>query len=73
MGWSLQGTGLPPVTMALNKIRDDGSQSFVTTIPVDDLKLLGLIDKNGDLSSEQHVHIQMVEPGEWRVSLVENS
>ncbi|SDK70818.1 hypothetical protein [Natronorubrum texcoconense] len=57
--------------MALNKLRQLDGNSAGVTMPKDDLRLEGLIDENGELADEHHVHIQRVNDGQWTLELVE--
>ncbi|AXR82354.1 hypothetical protein [Natrarchaeobaculum sulfurireducens] len=58
--------------MALNKLRQLDRNTYGVTIPKDDLRLEGLLDENGDLVDEQHLHIQRTDDGEWTLERVEN-
>ncbi|WP_440766784.1 hypothetical protein [Natronorubrum sp. DTA7] len=57
--------------MALNKIRQLDKDSVGITLPKDDMRVEGLIDENGELEGDHHVHIRYVSDGEWKVELVE--
>ena len=57
--------------MALNKLRQLDENSAGVTMPKDDLRLEGLIDENGQLKEDHHVHIRHVGDGEWTLELVE--
>ncbi|MCU4750971.1 hypothetical protein OB919_03065 [Halobacteria archaeon AArc-curdl1] len=57
--------------MALNKVRQLDQNSAGITLPKDDLRLEGLLDENGELKSEYHAHIRLVDEKEWAVTLVE--
>lgn len=57
--------------MALNKLRKLDQNSAGVTLPKGDLRLEGLLDKEGDLEGEHHVHIRHVDDGEWSVKLVD--
>jgi hypothetical protein len=41
------------------------------TPPKDDLRLEGLLDKNGEIDGEQHVPIRHVDEGAWALEPVE--
>ncbi|WP_436347386.1 hypothetical protein [Natronorubrum sp. FCH18a] len=56
--------------MALNKLRQLDGNSAGVTMPKDDLRLEGLIDENGVLDGEHHVHIHHKGDGKWTVELV---
>ena len=58
--------------MALNKLRQLDRNTFGVTIPKDDLRLEGLLDENGNLVDEQHLHIQRTDDGEWTLERVEH-
>ncbi|MEY7847928.1 hypothetical protein AB7C87_01825 [Natrarchaeobius sp. A-rgal3] len=57
--------------MALNKIRRLDRNSYGVTIPKDDLRIEGLLDGNGELEEDHHVHIRYVGDGEWMLERVE--
>lgn len=57
--------------MALNKLRQLDQDSAGITLPKDDLRIEGLLDENGFVDGEHHVHIRHVDDGEWRLELVE--
>ncbi|WP_247003681.1 hypothetical protein [Halosolutus gelatinilyticus] len=57
--------------MALNKIRRLDKNSFGITLPKDDLRVEGLLDENGELKEEHHVHIRHVGDGEWTLERIE--
>ena len=57
--------------MALNKLRQLDQDSVGITIPKDDVRVEGLLDENGQLQGDHHVHIRHVGDGEWTVELVE--
>jgi hypothetical protein len=57
--------------MALNKLRQLDQNSAGVTLPKDDLRLEGLLDENGEIDGEHHVHIRHVDEGEWVLELVE--
>lgn len=57
--------------MALNKLRQLDRNTYGVTIPKDDLRLEGLLDENGELVDEQHLHIQRTDDGEWTLERVE--
>ncbi|ELY46185.1 hypothetical protein [Natronorubrum tibetense] len=56
--------------MALNKLRQLDGNSAGVTIPKDDLRLEGLINENGKIAGEHHIHIRHVDDGEWTLNLV---
>ncbi|MFP8891493.1 hypothetical protein ACLI4U_17255 [Natrialbaceae archaeon A-CW2] len=56
--------------MALNKLRQLDQNSAGVTIPKDDLRLEGLLDEDGKVKGEHHVHIRHVDNKEWKVTLV---
>ncbi|MFP8952407.1 hypothetical protein ACLI4Z_05445 [Natrialbaceae archaeon A-arb3/5] len=57
--------------MALNKIRRLDTNSFGITLPKDDLRVEGLLDENGELEDDYHLHIRHVDDGEWTLERVE--
>ncbi|AFZ71429.1 hypothetical protein [Natronobacterium gregoryi] len=57
--------------MALNKIRQLDRNSYGITLPKDDLRVEGLLDENGELKNEHHVHIRHDGDGEWTLERVE--
>ena len=57
--------------MALNKLRQLDQNSAGITLPKDDLRLEGLLDEDGSLEGEHHVHIRHVGDGEWTLKLIE--
>jgi hypothetical protein len=57
--------------MVLYKLRQLDQNSAGVTIPKGDLRLEGLLDENGHLEGEHHVHIRHVNNGEWSLQLVE--
>ncbi|OVE84320.1 hypothetical protein [Natronolimnobius baerhuensis] len=56
--------------MALNKLRQLDRNSMGVTIPKDDLRLEGLVDENGELQDEYHLHVRHIDDGEWKLELV---
>ncbi|NGM69425.1 hypothetical protein G6M89_10460 [Natronolimnobius sp. AArcel1] len=58
--------------MALNKLRQLDQHSLGVTLPKDDLRLEGLLDENGELRDEHHVHVRHTDTGEWQLELVED-
>ncbi|WP_226004104.1 hypothetical protein [Natrinema salinisoli] len=57
--------------MALNKIRQLDRDSVGITLPKDDMRVEGLLDENGELEGDHHIHIRHVGEGEWTLELVE--
>ncbi|WP_323172863.1 hypothetical protein [Natrialba sp. PRR66] len=57
--------------MALNKLRQLDQDSAGITLPKDDLRIEGLLDENGFVDGEHHVHIRHVGEGEWQLELVD--
>ncbi|RQG94079.1 hypothetical protein [Natrarchaeobius chitinivorans] len=57
--------------MALNKIRRLDRNSYGITLPKGDLRVEGLLDENGELRDEHHLHIRHVGDGEWSLERVE--
>ncbi|ELY86753.1 hypothetical protein [Natrinema altunense] len=57
--------------MALNKLRMLDQNSAGVTLPKDDLRVEGLLDADGEIDGEHHVHIRHVDDGEWTLELVE--
>ncbi|WP_408959210.1 hypothetical protein [Natrinema sp. 74] len=57
--------------MVLYKLRNLDKNSAGVTLPKGDLRIEGLLDEDGDLEGEHHVHIRHVDDGEWSVKLVE--
>ncbi|PCR89416.1 hypothetical protein [Natrinema ejinorense] len=57
--------------MALNKLRELDQNSAGVTLPKDDLRLEGLLDEDGEIDGEHHVHIRHVDDGQWSLKLVE--
>ena len=62
--------GCPP-DMALNKLRQLDRDSVGITLPKDDIRVEGLLDENGQLEGEHHIHIRHVDDGQWSLELVE--
>ena len=58
--------------MALNKLRQLDQDSVGVTLPKDDIRVEGLLDENGQLEGDHHVHIRHIGNGEWNISLVDN-
>ncbi|MFC6716269.1 hypothetical protein ACFQGT_07810 [Natrialbaceae archaeon GCM10025810] len=56
--------------MALNKLRQLDADSIGITLPKDDMRVEGLLDENGKLEGDHHVHIRHVDDGEWKLELV---
>jgi|GEM_PF-657748 len=63
--------GCPP-SMALNKLRQLDTDSAGITLPKDDLRVEGLIDSDGNVAGDHHIHIRHVDEGEWTLELVED-
>ncbi|QLG51080.1 hypothetical protein [Natrinema halophilum] len=57
--------------MALNKLRQLDRDSVGITLPKDDMRVEGLLDEDGRLEGDHHVHIRHVDDGEWSLELVE--
>ena len=57
--------------MALNKLRQLDQNTYGVTIPKNDLHLEGLLDEDGELVDEQHLHIQRTDDSEWALKRVE--
>ncbi|EMA38617.1 hypothetical protein [Halobiforma nitratireducens] len=57
--------------MALNKLRQLDQHSLGVTLPKDDLRIKGLLDENGELREDQHVHVRRTGDGEWQLELVD--
>lgn len=57
--------------MAINKLRKIDGDSVGVTLPKDDARLDGLIDEDGELTGEHHLHVDRDGEGEWTVELVE--
>ncbi|MDS0475277.1 hypothetical protein [Natrinema sp. 1APR25-10V2] len=57
--------------MALNKLRKLDQNSAGVTLPKDDLRLEGLLDEDGEIDGEHHIHIRHVDDGQWSLELVE--
>ncbi len=55
--------------MALNKLRKLDQDSAGVTLPKDDLRIEGLLDKNSEIDGEHHTHIHHVDDGEWPLEL----
>lgn len=58
--------------MALNKLRQLDQNSAGVTVPKDDLRLEGLLDENGKIDGEHHIHIRHIDDGQWTLELVES-
>ncbi|TYL38167.1 hypothetical protein CV102_13255 [Natronococcus pandeyae] len=58
--------------MALNKLRKVDKNSAGVTVPKDDLRIEGLLDENGEIDGDHHVHIRHVDDGEWTLELTED-
>ncbi|ELY90884.1 hypothetical protein [Natrialba taiwanensis] len=56
--------------MALNKLRKLDQNSLGVTLPKDDLRVEGLLNENGELRDEHHIHIRHVNEGEWKLELI---
>ncbi|WP_323172984.1 hypothetical protein [Natrialba sp. PRR66] len=56
--------------MVLNKLRKLDQNSLGVTLPKDDLRVEGLLDENGDLRDEHHIHIRHVAEGEWILEII---
>ncbi|ELY88300.1 hypothetical protein [Natrialba taiwanensis] len=56
--------------MALNRLRKLDQNSLGVTLPKDDLRVEGLLDENGDLQDEHHIHIRHVAEGEWKLEII---
>ncbi|SEQ03581.1 hypothetical protein [Natrinema salaciae] len=57
--------------MALNKLRQLDQNSAGVTLPKDDLRLEGLLNEDGEIDGEHHVHIRHIDDGQWRLELVD--
>ncbi|MCU4741157.1 hypothetical protein [Natronoglomus mannanivorans] len=57
--------------MALNKIRQLDPDSAGVTLPKDDLRLEGLLNREGKVDGDHHVHIRHVDDGQWTLELVD--
>ncbi|TYL37587.1 hypothetical protein CV102_16640 [Natronococcus pandeyae] len=57
--------------MALNKLRQLDQDSVGITLPKDDIRIEGLLDEDGTLEGDHHVHIRHVDEGEWALELVD--
>ncbi|WP_254762964.1 hypothetical protein [Natrinema marinum] len=57
--------------MALNKLRKLDQNSAGVTLPKDDLRIEGLLDEDGEIDGEHHIHIRHVDDGQWSLELVE--
>ncbi|WP_408957271.1 hypothetical protein [Natrinema sp. 74] len=57
--------------MALNKLRMLDQNSAGVTLPKDDLRVEGLLDEDGEIDGEHHIHIRHVDDGQWSLELVE--
>ncbi|WP_455447843.1 hypothetical protein [Natrinema thermotolerans] len=57
--------------MALNKLRKLDQNSAGVTLPKDDLRVEGLLDEDGEIDGEHHIHIRHIDNGEWALELVE--
>jgi len=62
--------GCPP-DMALNKLRQLDRDSVGVTLPKDDMRIEGLLDEDGEIDGNYHMHIRHVDDGEWSLKLVE--
>ncbi|AEH35950.1 hypothetical protein [Halopiger xanaduensis] len=58
--------------MALNKLRQLDQNSLGVTLPKDDLRVEGLLNGDGELKDEHHIHIRHVDNGEWHLELVKD-
>lgn len=57
--------------MAINKLRKIDGDSVGVTLPKDDARLDGLIDEDGELTGEHHLHVDREEKGKWSVKLAD--
>ncbi|MXV61293.1 hypothetical protein GS429_04280 [Natronorubrum sp. JWXQ-INN-674] len=57
--------------MALNKIRRLDQDSVGVTLPKGDMRVEGILDENGELEGDHHIHIRHVGEGEWTLELVD--
>lgn len=58
--------------MALHKLRKLDDSTAGLTVPIDDLRELGLADMDGNLLfDEQYVRVRMTDDGEWTIELVD--
>ncbi|WP_049896403.1 hypothetical protein [Natrialba chahannaoensis] len=57
--------------MALNKLRQLDRDSIGITLPKDDVRVEGLLNEDGQLQGDHHVHIRYIGDGEWVVELVD--
>lgn len=54
--------------MEIRKLRKLDRSTAGITVPKDDLRSEGLLDEDGDLVEGEHVAIERVGEGEWKVS-----
>ncbi|WP_135807271.1 hypothetical protein [Halorussus marinus] len=58
--------------MALHKLRKLDESTAGLTVPIDDLRELGLADMDGNLLfEEQYARVRMTDDGEWEITLVD--
>ncbi|WP_137288104.1 hypothetical protein [Natronorubrum halophilum] len=57
--------------MALNKIRQLDQDSVGVTLPKGDMRVEGILDENGMLKGDYHVHIRHIGDGEWSLELID--
>jgi len=57
--------------MALNRLRKLDQKSAGVTLPKDNLRLEGLLNEDGEIDGEHHIHIRHVNDGQWTLELVE--
>jgi len=57
--------------MALNKLRQIDRDSVGITMPKDDMRIEGLLDENGEVDGEYHMHIRHIDDGQWSLELID--
>ena len=57
--------------MALNKLRQLDQDSVGITMPKDDMRVEGLLDENGEINGDYHIHIRHVDDGQWSLEFAE--
>ncbi|WP_336330932.1 hypothetical protein [Haloarcula sp. CGMCC 1.2071] len=57
---------------SINKLSVRGGSGMVT-LPKDELEMCGLLDEDGDPDTDIQFLIKMEQPGEWRISVLDDS
>ena len=57
--------------MALDKLRQLDPDSEGITLPKGYLQVEGLLDDDGQVNGEHHLHVRHVGEGEWTIKLID--